>query len=432
MRLFLRALFLFYVMYLMPGHQAVLQAQEREAEILAMHDSQVSLHVYEMEDSSRVELAINQAVPERYEYFVLSSPGRFVLDFEERHLTFPVKVHTLNTETLHTIRIGQHPKKTRIVLQFRSSSSPRLEVRGSGQQVVFRLHSENLGFKRSASSNMGRAVIPRVLRARTLLSDSRVPIVRSFSRIIGDRVRSLEDQFRIQDRHLVRAPGIGPKVENPEVKILKDTLLQAQRSEPPFFVEPERIVVRAYETKRFTLTNPESDKLRVTARIVEILDAGTREEHFVETQDVSVLPGEFTLKANGRERLKVWVLASAPRSERVFELQMVPLNGGHVSKGLGAPIFVPPQERQSQIVWERDAEVIALENLGNVSALIDQAEYCDSTRKDCRSLSPFRLYPGNKIGIALPEKYSVSFQTVIYEKVSTQKIAAGEGQGVLH
>lgn len=174
-----------------------------------------------------------------------------------------------------------------------------------------------------------------------------------------------------------------------------------------------------------TVYNRGDSRLFAEVEVLEVRDPGTEDEERVVVRDPESIglvasPRRLTVPAGGRRLVRLVNLEGHGDEERVYRVNIRPVEGDVEADAMGVRIlvgyqllvFVPPSESRVELEAERDGNLLRLHNAGNVNIRLFRGRQCEAgqTGEDCAAVNSSRLYPGNRREIELPRDAPVDFR----------------------
>lgn len=180
--------------------------------------------------------------------------------------------------------------------------------------------------------------------------------------------------------------------------------------------------------------NDSPERMYVSAEPFEIRSAGTAAEQRVpatdpESSGILVSPQKLVLAPGERRMIRVAAIGNRPSTDRVYRVAIKPVAGPLSSDssalkmfvGYDALVLVRPAQQTGDVVAERKGKMLALTNEGNTSQELFDGKQCDTSEKNCQSLSAKRLYPGATWQQALPFDTPVSYKAAIGSTIKERR-----------
>ncbi|MDE0724782.1 MAG: hypothetical protein OSB62_08830 [Alphaproteobacteria bacterium] len=150
---------------------------------------------------------------------------------------------------------------------------------------------------------------------------------------------------------------------------------------------------------------------------LEVISPGDPKTELKPVTDLFAAPSRFIIQPRSEIPLKIFYNRDdAIDSQKVYKLRFIPQmealkpEGNSqlitVITGVGALIFVEPDDKKPKISWEREGNVITLLNEGNVNVEVLRKDICHSKKPEiCHFLSGKRLYQNGSYQFVLPEAF---------------------------
>lgn len=191
------------------------------------------------------------------------------------------------------------------------------------------------------------------------------------------------------------------------------------------------------ESVDVTVSNNGAEPLYVDTEIVEVLAAGSPDEHRVPvggTLDVPLLvsPNKLVIPPGQRRLLRVVNMAGFADRERVFRVTAKPVpppavaerSGIRVLVGYQLLVIVAPEQAKPDLQARREGRNLVFENRGNVNFMLHSGLQCppgvepEPDPAACTSFTGTRLYPGNTWSLEVPYDTPVQFTVTEGERNS--------------
>ncbi len=174
-----------------------------------------------------------------------------------------------------------------------------------------------------------------------------------------------------------------------------------------------------------TVYNRGDSRLFAEVEVLEVHNPGTEDEERVVVRDPESIglvasPRRLTVPAGGRRLVRLVNLEGHGDEERVYRVNIRPVEGDVEADAMGVRIlvgyqllvFIPPAEARVELEAQRNGRQLELHNAGNVNIRLFGGRQCEpgQTGDDCATVNSTRLYPGNRREIELPRDAPVEFR----------------------
>lgn len=180
--------------------------------------------------------------------------------------------------------------------------------------------------------------------------------------------------------------------------------------------------------------NNGDERAYVSAEPAEIQLPGTDREVRLpagnpDTSGLLVTPRRVILEPGERRVIRVAYVGDRQAADRVYRLAVKPVAGLITAKndalkvfvGYDALVLVRPENREGDIVAERQGNALTLRNESNTAQEVFQGRQCNASQSECYELPSKRLYPGTEWRQILPFDAPVSYKFAVGPEVRERR-----------
>ncbi len=334
--------------------------------------------------------------PEACSATALANPSRLVLDIAQT-VTVPRRIPAPSgTYPLLSVRLGRHPDKARIVLDF-AGDTPAFEITHSGDGCsLSTVPTNSQPAAAAASTDAAQAPAGPAEAEREEIASQAAPA--------------------------------GAKLE-PRENSSKEQTSSAESRDISLGFAVDRVYVRLASGGRpvenLLVKNTSGSPLSLSANAMKVEDAGQPNEKKSQTTELLVSPKYFSLDPGEQRAVRIVLRSRPQQTEAIYRVNLVPAGesftqqtvrmsvGGEDSfnavMGLGVLVAAEPSVTRAALSWKRDGDSLIFRNDGNVNVLLDKIYLCLEEEARCISLPTSRLYPERTLVLKVPPASSLRF-----------------------